>query len=82
MDWLREIFVNQTFIQAILILSLICAVGLALGGIKIKGVSLGVTFVFFTNLSSAAVKCSYIFVASVRYVSDTQTKIFKNGIRK
>lgn len=50
MDWLREIFVNQTFIQAILILSLICAVGLALGGIKIKGVSLGVTFVFFTGI--------------------------------
>ena len=50
MNWFIEIFTEQTFIQAILILSLICAVGLALGHIKIKGVSLGVTFVFFAGI--------------------------------
>ena len=50
MNWLIDIFTEQTFIQAILILSLICAVGLALGQIKIGGVSLGVTFVFFAGI--------------------------------
>lgn len=50
MNWIIEIFTEQTFIQAILILSLICAVGLALGQIKIGGVSLGVTFVFFAGI--------------------------------
>lgn len=50
MDWLIEIFTEQTFVQAILILSAICAVGLALGQIKIGGVSLGVTFVFFAGI--------------------------------
>lgn len=50
MDWLIEIFTEQTFIQAILILSLICATGLALGQIKVGGISLGVTFVFFAGI--------------------------------
>lgn len=50
MNWFIEIFTEQTFVQAILILSLICAVGLALGQIRIGGVSLGVTFVFFAGI--------------------------------
>ncbi len=50
MEWLYEIFTEPTFIQAILVLSIICAIGLALGQIKLWGVSLGVTFVFFTGI--------------------------------
>lgn len=50
MEWLYEIFVEHNFIQAILVMSLICAAGLALGSIKLKGVSLGVTFVFFSGI--------------------------------
>ena len=50
MNWFIEIFTEQTFIQATLVLALICAVGLALGQIKIKGISLGVTFVFFAGI--------------------------------
>lgn len=50
MNWLIDIFTEQSFVQAILIISLICAVGLALGQIKIGGVSLGVTFVFFAGI--------------------------------
>ncbi len=50
MNWLTDIFTQQTFIQAILIISLICAVGLGLGNIKIFGISLGVIFVFFTGI--------------------------------
>ena len=50
MNWLTELFTEPTFIQAVLILSLISATGLALGKIKIFGVSLGVTFVFFAGI--------------------------------
>ena len=50
MNWFIELFKEPTFIQAILVLSLICATGLALGKIKIFGVSLGVTFVFFAGI--------------------------------
>ena len=50
MQWFLEIFNEQTFTQAVLILSLICACGLAMGKIKIFGVSLGVTFVFFAGI--------------------------------
>ncbi len=50
MNWLTEIFTQQTFTQAILIISLICAVGIGLGNIKVFGISLGVIFVFFTGI--------------------------------
>lgn len=50
MEWLTEIFTGETFLQAILVISLISAVGIALGSVKIAGVSLGVTFVFFTGI--------------------------------
>ncbi len=50
MNWLINIFTEQTFIQAILIISLICAIGLGLGNIKVRGISLGVIFVFFTGI--------------------------------
>ncbi len=50
MDWFSALFTEQSFLQAILILSLICALGLVLSKVKIKGVSLGVTFVFFAGI--------------------------------
>ncbi len=50
MNWLIDIFTEQTFTQAILIISLICAVGLGLGNIKVCGISLGVIFVFFIGI--------------------------------
>ncbi len=50
MDWLTNIFAQQTFTQAILIISLICATGIGLGNIKIHGISMGVIFVFFAGI--------------------------------
>ncbi len=50
MDWFINIFTEQTFTQAIVIISLICVVGLGLGNIKICGISLGVIFVFFAGI--------------------------------
>ena len=50
MNWLTELFTDHTFVQAVTVLSIISATGLALGNIKIFGLSFGVTFVFFAGI--------------------------------
>ncbi|MCM1076229.1 MAG: putative transporter [Bacteroides sp.] len=50
MDWFYDIFLSHSTLQAVIIISVIIAVGLALGKIKIWGISLGVTFVFFAGI--------------------------------
>lgn len=50
MEWLDTLFINHSALQAVVIVSLISALGLALGKIHIMGVSLGVTFVFFAGI--------------------------------
>lgn len=50
MNWLQEAFLEPTMVQAIIIISLVSALGLYLGRIKIFGISLGITFVFFAGI--------------------------------
>jgi len=50
MQWLTDIFLTHSAVQAVVILSLLCACGLALGKVKVLGVSLGVAFVFFLGI--------------------------------
>lgn len=50
MDWLYSVFIEHSALQAVLVLALISAVGLMLGRIRVLGVSLGVTFVFFIGI--------------------------------
>lgn len=50
MEWLKGLLVEQSVIQAVVVISLITAIGLSLGRIRIGGVSLGVTFVFFVGI--------------------------------
>lgn len=50
MEWLSNLIFEHSALQAVIILSVICALGLALGKIKILGISLGVTFVFFVGI--------------------------------
>ena len=50
MNWFKELLTTPDFIQAVLVISLICGTGLAFGKIKLFGVSLGATFVFFTGI--------------------------------
>ena len=50
MDWLQNIFTTPSIIQAVIVLSIVSAVGLSLGKVKIFGVSLGITFVFFAGI--------------------------------
>ena len=50
MDWLNNLFNIHSSIQTIVVVSLIIAGGLAFGKIKIMGVSLGISFVFFVGI--------------------------------
>ncbi|MDE6291723.1 MAG: putative transporter [Muribaculaceae bacterium] len=50
MTWLQDIITDHTALQAVVVLSLIIALGLGLGKLRIMGVSLGVTFVFFIGI--------------------------------
>lgn len=51
MDWFQDLFFNTDSVaHAILIYALVIAFGVALGKIKVFGVSLGVTFVLFVGL--------------------------------
>lgn len=50
LDWIQSFFVEHSAVQAVTILMAIIALGLSLGRIKVGGVSLGVTFVFFVGI--------------------------------
>lgn len=50
MDWLYSLFIDHSALQAVVVLSLISAIGLGLGKIHFWGISLGVTFVFFVGI--------------------------------
>lgn len=50
MEWLDSLFIDHSPLQAVIVLSVIIALGLGLGKIKVMGVSLGVTFVFFVGI--------------------------------
>ncbi|NLI63881.1 MAG: putative transporter [Bacteroidales bacterium] len=50
MEWISELLQEQSALQAAIVLSLISGIGLGLGKIRFWGISLGITFVFFTGI--------------------------------
>lgn len=50
MDWFTSLFTVYSSIQTVVIISLIIAAGLALGKIRVMGISLGIAFVFFVGI--------------------------------
>lgn len=50
MDFINTLFIEHSALQAIVVLSLISAIGLTVGKVRILGISLGITFVFFTGI--------------------------------
>ena len=46
----ESLFLTHSSLQAVVVISLICAVGLIFGKVRVWGVSLGVTFVFFAGI--------------------------------
>ncbi|MBQ7421594.1 MAG: putative transporter [Prevotella sp.] len=58
MDWLSNLFDVHSALQSVVIISLICAAGLALGKAKVLGVSLGIAFVFFMGIVAGSIGLS------------------------
>lgn len=54
MDWLHETLFTPSAVQAVIIICLICALGLSLGKLRFRGISLGVTYVFFIGILAGA----------------------------
>ena len=54
MSWLHDVLFAPSAVQAVIIICLICATGLALGKMRLRGISLGVTFVFFIGILAGA----------------------------
>ena len=54
MDWFNALFSIPSALQAVVVLSLVCAVGLGLGKIRIAGISLGIAFVFFFGIAAGS----------------------------
>lgn len=50
MEWLDSLLTMHSSVQAVVVISIIIAAGLALGTLKVRGVSLGVAFVFFVGI--------------------------------
>lgn len=50
MEWISNILHEPSAIQAVIIICLACAIGLILGKFRIRGISLGVTYVFFMGI--------------------------------
>lgn len=50
MDWINALLGTDTAAQTIIVLSMITAAGLALGKLHIRGISLGIAFVFFVGI--------------------------------
>ena len=58
MEWIESLFTIHSAVQSIVVLSLIVSLGLALGKIHIRGISLGVAFVFFIGIVAGSLHLS------------------------
>lgn len=54
MNWINGLFSIPSALQAVVVLSLVCAVGLGLGKIRVAGISLGIAFVFFFGIAAGS----------------------------
>lgn len=54
MNWIDRLFSIPSALQAVVVLSLVCTVGLGLGKIRIAGISLGIAFVFFFGIAAGS----------------------------
>lgn len=50
MEWINNLFTIHSAVQTVVLLALIVSIGLALGKLRIRGISLGVAFVFFIGI--------------------------------
>ena len=50
MDWLKDLFIEHSALQAVVVISLISTIGIGLGKIRFFGISLGTAFIFFVGI--------------------------------
>ena len=50
MEWLKELLVEHSALQAVVVISLISTLGIGLGKIRFFGISLGTAFIFFVGI--------------------------------
>ena len=60
MEWIESLFTIHSAVQTIVLLSLIVSTGLALGKMHVKGISLGVAFVFFIGIVAGSLHFSAV----------------------
>jgi len=75
MQWLTDLFFSHTALQAVIIISIIIAIGLALGKIRVWGISLGVTFVFFAGILAGHIGLS-IYPTILHYTENLGLVLF------
>ncbi len=52
-DWLRTLMIGDSVAHAVLLIALVTAAGLAIGAVRVRGVSLGIAGVLFVGLFAA-----------------------------
>ncbi len=50
MEWLKDLILEPSALQAVVVISLISSIGIGLGKIRFFGISLGTAFIFFTGI--------------------------------
>lgn len=75
MNWLESLFLEQSALQAVCVISVIIAIGLGLGKLRVCGISLGVTFVFFTGILAGHIGLS-INPEILKYAEDFGLMLF------
>ena len=58
MEWIDTLFCTHSAVQTVVLLSLIIAAGLAMGKFHVRGISLGVAFVFFIGIVAGSLQLS------------------------
>ena len=53
MEWLHNLFLGSGIAHTVLTLALVITVGIALGRVKIGGISLGITWILFTGIAAS-----------------------------
>ncbi|MCM1110321.1 MAG: putative transporter [Clostridium sp.] len=75
MNWFESLFFEQSALQAVCVISVIIAIGLGLGKLRFFGISLGVTFVFFTGILAGHLGLS-IDPGMLKYAEDFGLMLF------
>ncbi|MDE6323473.1 MAG: putative transporter [Paramuribaculum sp.] len=75
MNWFESLFWEQSALQALCVISVIIAIGLGLGKLRLCGISLGVTFVFFTGIMAGHIGLS-IDPEILKYAEDFGLMLF------